>query len=386
MKISIIVGGRFHAFNLAEQLNQKNYLKQLITSYPKFYINNKFKINGKLIKSFFFKELLQRSFFNKLFSIDDYLTEYFDYRASSNLDIHDLDILIGWSSFSYRSFLKAKNKKCILVLERGSTHIEYQNEILIEEYKLLNLRSKEISKHIIEKEKKEYELADYIMVPTEYAKKTFLDKGFSEKKIIKNHYGVDLKEFIYDRDQKEKNPKFRIIYTGTISVRKGIIYLLEAFNQLDLENSELMLIGNIEKDLTSRLNKYKKNKKIVFKKSMKQNDLKKYYNISDVFVLNSIEDGFGMVILQAMACGLPVITSQNTGGSEIIEDDKNGYIIPIRSTEILKKKISFLYNNPKRCFEMGMIAKEKVNSKYSWESYGKRQIDLYLSILKNKYK
>ena len=147
-----------------------------------------------------------------------------------------------------------------------------------------------------------------------------------------------------------------------------------------------MLIGDIEKDLTSRLNKYKKNKKIVFKKSMKQSDLKKYYNISDVFVLNSIEDGFGMVILQAMACGLPVITSQNTGGSEIIEDDKNGYIIPIRSLEILKKKISFLYNNPKRCFEMGMIAKEKVNSKYSWESYGKRQIDLYLSILKNKYK
>ena len=69
-----------------------------------------------------------------------------------------------------------------------------------------------------------------------------------------------------------------------------------------------------------------------------------------------------------------------------MEDDKNGYIIPIRSLEILKKKISFLYNNPKRCFEMGMIAKEKVNSKYSWESYGKRQIDLYLSILKNKYK
>ena len=271
-------------------------------------------------------------------------------------------------------------------MERGSTHIEYQNQILIEEYKLLKLRPKKISKHIIEKEKKEYELADYIMVPTEYAKKTFLDKGFSDKKIIKNHYGVDLKEFNYDRDQKEKNPKFRIIYAGTISVRKGIIYLLEAFNQLDLENSELMLIGDIEKDLTSRLNKYKKNKKIVFKKSMKQSDLKKYYNISDVFVLNSIEDGFGMVILQAMACGLPVITSQNTGGSEIIEDDKNGYIIPIRSLEILKKKISFLYNNPKRCFEMGMIAKEKVNSKYSWESYGKRQIDLYLSILKNKYK
>ena len=124
--------------------------------------------------------------------------------------------------------------------------------------------------------------------------------GFSNTVVsVLNHYGVDLKEFNYDRDQKEKNPKFRIIYAGTISVRKGIIYLLEAFNQLDLENSELMLIEDIEKDLTSRLNKYKKNKKIVFKKSMKQSDLKKYYNISDVFVLNSIEDGFELFQLIA---------------------------------------------------------------------------------------
>tara|TARA_Y100001958_G_scaffold133268_1_gene103302 strand:+ start:505 stop:1659 length:1155 start_codon:yes stop_codon:yes gene_type:complete len=383
MKISIIVGGRFHAFNLAEYLDRNNYLKQLITTYPKFYINKKFNINKKLIKSFFLKELLQRSLLNKIFNIDDYLNKYFEHKAQSNIEFKDLDILIGWSSYSYSSFLKAKNEKCISILERGSTHIEYQNDILKKEYELLNLKPKLISKYIIDKEKKEYDLADYIMVPTEYAKKTFLEKGFNNKKIIKNYYGVDLEQFKYDRENKDQNLKFRVIYTGTISVRKGVIYLLDAFNELDLKNSELILIGDIDDDINSKLAKFKKNKKIVFKKSMEQSELKKFYNISNVFVLNSIEDGFGMVILQAMACGLPVITTYNTGGSEIIEDEKDGYIIPIRSKDILKKKLLFLYNNPKRCFEMGMIAKNKVTSKYSWESYGKRQIDIYLSLLED---
>ncbi len=383
MKISIIVGGRFHAFNLAEYLDRNNYLKQLITTYPKFYINKKFNINKKLIKSFFLKELLQRSLLNKIFNIDDYLNKYFEHKAQSNIEFKDLDILIGWSSYSYSSFLKAKNEKCISILERGSTHIEYQNDILKKEYELLNLKPKLISKYIIDKEKKEYDLADYIMVPTEYAKKTFLEKGFNNKKIIKNYYGVDLEQFKYEREHKDQNLKFRVIYTGTISVRKGVIYLLDAFNELDLKNSELILIGDIDDDINSKLAKFKKNKKIVFKKSMEQSELKKFYNISNVFVLNSIEDGFGMVILQAMACGLPVITTYNTGGSEIIEDEKDGYIIPIRSKEILKKKLLFLYNNPKRCFEMGMIAKNKVTSKYSWESYGKRQIDIYLSLLED---
>ncbi len=383
MKISIIVGGRFHAFNLAEYLDRNNYLKQLITTYPKFYINKKFNINKKLIKSFFLKELLQRSLLNKIFNIDDYLNKYFEHKAQSNIEFKDLDILIGWSSYSYSSFLKAKNEKCISILERGSTHIEYQNDILKKEYELLNLKPKLISKYIIDKEKKEYDLADYIMVPTEYAKKTFLEKGFNNKKIIKNYYGVDLEQFKYEREYKDQNLKFRVIYTGTISVRKGVIYLLDAFNELDLKNSELILIGDIDDDINSKLAKFKKNKKIVFKKSMEQSELKKFYNISNVFVLNSIEDGFGMVILQAMACGLPVITTYNTGGSEIIEDEKDGYIIPIRSKEILKKKLLFLYNNPKHCFEMGMIAKNKVTSKYSWESYGKRQIDIYLSLLED---
>ena len=97
MKISIIVGGRFHAFNLAEQLHKKKYLKQLITTYPKFYIKKNFNINNEKINSLILKELVQRSFLNKIYNFNDYLSEYFDRSAANLLDFDGLDILIGWS-------------------------------------------------------------------------------------------------------------------------------------------------------------------------------------------------------------------------------------------------------------------------------------------------
>ena len=74
------------------------------------------------------------------------------------------------------------------------------------------------------------------------------------KKIIKNSYGVDLKEFESDTSYKNDQTKFRIIYTG-VSIRKGILYLLEVFNNLELDNIELLIVGNIEKDLKKEFKK-----------------------------------------------------------------------------------------------------------------------------------
>ena len=381
MNISIIVGGRFHAFNLAEQLNKKNHLKQLITSYPKYLIDRKYKISKNRIKSIYFKEIIQRSFVNKFYDLNDFLTEYFDRKANSLLDFKDLDILIGWSSFSYHAFSSAKNIKCLKILERGSTHIEFQDKILHEECLIQNIKPKFISQYIIEKEKKEYELADYIMVPSEFAKKTFLEKGFNENKIIKNSYGVDLEEFKPDNSIRNSESKFRIIYTGTVSVRKGIMYLLEVFDDLKLENTELLIIGNIEEDLNKVLKKYKSNKKIIFKKSVKQSELKKFYDISHVFVTCSIEEGLSMVQIQAMSSGLPVICTINSGGQEIVDEGVDGFVLPIRDKLRLKDKILFLYNNRNICIEMGKKAQKKAFKHFSWEKYGQRAITIYQDLL-----
>ena len=381
MNISIIVGGRFHAFDLARELNNNNHLNQLISTYPKFFIKKNYNINKEKVESIYLKEIVQRSFINKIYNFDNKLIDYFDIRASKLIKFDDLDILIGWSSFSLKSFLVAKKYKCIKILERGSTHIEFQDKIVNEEYKIHKIKPKPISKHIIEKEKKEYEIADFITVPTEFAKKTFLEKGFSENKIIKIPYGVSLSEF-NSKNKKKKYTKFRIIYTGSVSVRKGIIYLLSAFTQLNLKDSELLIIGNIDDEIQHLIKKFRSNKDIIFKNSVKQSELSEYYLTSNLFVTCSIEEGLSMVQLQAMSCGLPLICTANSGGEEIIKNDVDGYVIPIRDLDTLKKKILFLYNNQSICNKMGKLAQLKVQRDFSWESYGKNVIATYKNLLR----
>jgi glycosyltransferase involved in cell wall biosynthesis len=250
-----------------------------------------------------------------------------------------------------------------------------------EEYLINNLNPNLPSKYIIDKEKMEYRLADYITVPTEFARQTFLTRGFSEKKIIKIPYGVNLKEFQKQNLNQKKDFIFRIIYTGTLSIRKGVLYLLKAFDELNLQNSQLLMIGNIDEEIRSKINKYRSNKKIVFKRSISQSKLSEQYSYSNVFITCSIEEGLSMVQLQAMCCGLPVICTPNSGGDEIIDNSNDGFILPIRDTEELKKKILYLYNNQSICFEMGMRAQKKIKDSFSWESYGKNVISTYQKLL-----
>ena len=342
MKITIVVGGKFHGFNLAEQLNNKSVLKSLITSYPKYSLQ-KYGIEKEKVKSLLFKEILLKIFnkinyFFKYFDYDFFLCNYFDQKASKLIDYQNTDILIGWSGFSKECFLKAKKYKCIKILERGSSHIRFQEQILKEEFSKTGINHKIPSKKIIDKEIQEYDLADYICVPSQFVKDSFLKFGINEKKIIKIPYGVDLKEFEILKNLKSKNDKFKIICTGTVCIRKGSHYLIKAFDELALPEAELIFVGPIEKEINEILKKFKNNKNIKFIGKKPQGELKYLYNSSDLFVLNSIEDGFGMVISQAMACGLPVIATENAGGSEIIEDGVDGFIVPVRNNSILKKK------------------------------------------------
>ena len=91
-----------------------------------------------------------------------------------------------------------------------------------------------------------------------------------------------------------------------------------------------------------------------------------------------------MVISQAMACGLPIISTENTGGSEIIDNNINGYIIPVKNNEILKEKIKELYQNRKKLKRMGLNAYKKSLSDLSWENYGNKIFNAYESLYRNK--
>jgi len=382
MKITISVGGRFHAFDLASQLHKRGYLHRLITSYPKFK-PMEWGIPKNKITSILSNEFLTRGW-NKLpkllrskWNSQFFLCERFDHLAEKRIT-KGTNLFIGWSGTSYQSLCSAKKLGATTILERGSSHMLYQTNILKEEYDTFGMAPKVAHPKIIEKELEEYELSDYISIPSSFVRDTFIEHGISPQRLIQVPYGVDLGNF---HPVPKDDQVFRVIHCGALTLQKGVHYLLQAFYELNLHNSELWLIGRMSSEIKLFLEKYKSSN-IIIKGTFLQSELFKLYSQGSVFCLNSIQEGLAMVIPQAMACGLPVICTTNTGGADIIREEKDGFIIPIRDVEALKEKLAYLYKNQNICKEMGVSANNHVKNGFSWDDYGDRIVAAYTKVLK----
>jgi len=383
MDVSVSVGGKFHMFNLAQQLEKSGHLKQLITSYPKFEVI-KYGIPKNKINSVLVKEIIERGwnklpyFFKNLYNPQYFISEVFDRSASFYL--RKSDIVFGNSSMFLHVMRKAKDLGAITVVERGSSHIKYQNKILEEEYEKFGIKSFKLAhSKIIEKELSEYEEADYISVPSLFVKKTFIEYEVPESKIIHNPYGVDLSWF---RQIPKEDNVFRIIFGGGLSLRKGTHYLLQAFAELNLPNAELLLIGPESDEIIPFLKKYEGKYKRLDYRPLKE--LYKYLSQGSVFVMPSLEEGLALVQPMAMACGLPIIATTNTGAEDIVRDGIDGFIIPIRDVDAIKEKILFLYNNSDIRSNMAKSAKERISANFTWDDYGDRMIKNCEKMLKNR--
>ncbi|MBR8832748.1 MAG: glycosyltransferase family 4 protein [Stigonema ocellatum SAG 48.90 = DSM 106950] len=382
MKVSVSVWGRFHAFYLAQQLQKKGCLHKLISTYPTFAIS-KYGIDRTFIHSIWQLEVLCRSW-QRLpgwlrgdRDLQLWFSEQFDRSVTNSLS-PGFDLFVGWSGFNFWSLHRAKELGAKTVVERGSSHMHHQTIILQEEYDRWGLKFTETHPGIYEREIKSYADADGIAIPSLFVKRTFLEQGIPESKLIHVPYGASLAEFY--PVPKEDNI-FRVIHCGGITLRKGVQYLLQAFHELNLPESELWLVGSIASEIEPFLAKYQ-SERILLKGTHPQSQLRLFYSQCSVFCLASIEDGFGMVIPQAMACGLPVIHTTNTGGEDIVRNGIDGFCVPIRDVEALKEKILFFYENPEQRDEMGRNALEQARKSLSWDDYGEKIISAYLKILK----
>ncbi|MDP8235642.1 MAG: glycosyltransferase family 4 protein [Candidatus Erginobacter occultus] len=379
MKIVITVGGQFHAFELARQLEKRGYLEQLITGYP-VRRPGRFDLPPGKVVSLPAGQLIYRGWQrlppairglgNPVFRV----SELFDRRASRRLAGGDL--LIGWSSFSLHTLREAKRRGMKTVLERGSSHILFQREILEEEYELLGCSGELPHSAIVEKELREYAEADYIEVPSSFVRESFIRQGIPGEKIIRGFRGVDLDQF---RQIPGDDSIFRVIFAGKICLRKGIQYLLRAFSDLALPRSELLLIGAIADEARPVLSRYRGTFRCLG--SQPRSELPRFFSRGSVFVMPSIEEGMAVVQLQAMACGLPLICTTNTGGEDLIEDGVEGFIVSIRDVEAIKEKLLLLYREPERRKDMGEMAKSKVTRGFSWDDYGDRVTGEYRRII-----
>lgn len=380
MKVAISVGGKFHAFQLARQLQLKRHLDTIFTSYPRFALKNAGLPHDK-VKCFILKEIVERSF-NRLPSLRDkfkipyYAANLFDKQVAAY--VKPCDIFVGWSGFSLHTLrrIRKTSPSTKIILEHGSTHLESQRFAFLDEQKRLRSKINLLCLSFIEKELEEYKEADFIAVPSQLAKESFLDKGIPPQKIILTPLGVDIEAF---RPIPKNDRIFRIISVG-ISIRKGTHYLLKTIDELKIKGLEFWLIGKIDDDIRPFLKKYTGSFKYIGR--VPQKELYKYYSQGSVSVLFSLDDGFGLALTEAMACGLAVICSDKTGAKDVVRDTIDGFIIPTRDVSALKEKILYLYENPHIRQTMGDCARENVTKNFTWDNYGEKVSNAYLNLLK----
>lgn len=377
MKINITSFGYF-GYYLAAQLYKRNQLNKLYTNLPRFktkLISNKY-IKRNILYSFPY--LLNKIYLNRASNfVNFYAIDNFDQWIKNNLTYSE--IFHSFSSFATNSLKESKKRyNSMLMLERGSTHIEFQNNILKNEYKKWDLKYQDIDNRIVNRELEEYEISDIIIVQSSFAKNTFIEKGINKNKILQLPLGIDLSLF---KPVEKKDDIFRVLYSGNFSIRKGSLYLLEALKKIKFKNFEFMFNGTIDKNL---INIFKKNKNFInYVGYQPFNKLHKIYSQASVFVLPTIEDGFAKVILESMSCGVPVIATQNCAAEDIIENGVDGFIIPAKDSNAIYEKIYFLYENPEKLKEMSISALNKVNKKFNIDDYGERIIKSYSESYKN---
>lgn len=391
MKVSVIAGGRFHAFHLAHQLIKHNALHKLYTfSYTK---KDASYVPTKYIKHFTLPALLdtayQKARLYKLIQPSRYNVikdNLFDQQVCSAIDPFEADIFVFWAHYGLKSMQKIRkaNPKAKIIVESGSCHILEQRALLQKEYVTAKLSVPPVSRKNSDKMLAEYQLSDAIMTPSEFVRQSFLRQGFNSETVFKVAYGANITLFKQDKEPKKKANKYRVIFVGLLSLQKGVHYLIDAWNNLEIpdEDCELLLVGSWRSDLKHYLANKKLKKNIIFYGGTTQQKLKELYNSSDLFVLPSIQEGLAMVTGEAMACGLPVICTTHTGADELISNGVEGFLVPAGNSNILVEKIHWCYNNQERAQEMGRLGMNSIQ-KSSWNNYGNTIITTYRKIMSN---
>jgi glycosyltransferase involved in cell wall biosynthesis len=277
------------------------------------------------------------------------------------------------------AFLIAKKNGAKCVLDQFVGHQLTFKKILEEEMNLNPQFRGVINKNIkildqkIRRLNGELALSDKIVTGSEFVKETLLQSGVSEDKIMVIPYGADTNLFHPPKD-KNNDGIFRLLFVGNISVRKGCHYLLEAVRQINKPDIKLTMIGEMEdKFFLEKFGNY-----FAWIPSIPCRQLPPYFQTADVYVYPSLFEGSSLSIYEALASGLPVITTANSGS--IVGDGKDGFIIPIRDIKAIKEKILLLYNNKNLRKKMAKNARKQAE-KYTWDAYHQKVIEFIKEIL-----
>jgi glycosyltransferase involved in cell wall biosynthesis len=372
VKVTQVCIGKFHHFHLARHLAERGELAAIFSGYPWFRLKNE-GVPRELVRSYpWIQTFYMAGLRYGLVSKSPAFQRKMEWRSHQSLDryaarnLPPCEVVVGLSGSALQTGRKAQNRGGKYVCDRGSSHIRFQNRLLHEEYERWGLKFSGVGSQIMEKELAEYETADLITVPSEFNVRTFIEEGVPAERIAKVPYGANIAKF---SPQGSPDPsKFVVLFVGQISLRKGIPYLLQAFEKFKHPQKELWIVGSEVRDIHPVLKQFDLSR-VIFKGRLPQEALSRVYSQANAFVLPAIEEGLAMVQGEALACGCPVIGTEHTGASDLFTDGREGYIVPIRDPDTIAERLTQLADSPALRAQMSAAALTRVRSISGWGEY-----------------
>jgi glycosyltransferase involved in cell wall biosynthesis len=215
----------------------------------------------------------------------------------------------------------------------------------------------------------EYDLASLILVLSEKAEETFLAAGVPKEKLFRHQRGVDPVRF-----SPAPNPPeiFRVLFVGSLCLRKGVHVLLEAWHRLALKNAELVLVGSVQPEIEPYLKQFAGS---TVKLAGFVQDVAQQYQTAALHAFPSSCEGSAKCTYEAAACGLPQITTREAG--DVVQHGESGWIIPPENPAALAEALSALHQDRRLAQRMGHNARRRVEERFTWTHFGQRLLEAY---------
>ncbi len=258
MKVVVSTVGRFHMFGLARELEKHGCLERIYSGFP-WRVLARESVSRDKVKTFpWIRPALMGMRFLP-FPVSRRVYEFLDYASLASQDryvAHDMpecDIFVGHEGVGLLSGPAAKAKGASYVYDSGTTHLGWRERLLDEEYDRVGIKRTVHRGLTFHRLIDDYQIADMLVVSSHFAKRSFVAKGFDDRKIAVIPYGVNLAAF--NPVDSPSEDFFDILFVGALSVRKGAHDLFAAFEKLDVPNKRLTLAGTIASEIRRALKK-----------------------------------------------------------------------------------------------------------------------------------
>jgi glycosyltransferase involved in cell wall biosynthesis len=383
MSILLSALTRYHVFDLALQLKHHGLIDGLVTAYPKSKLGRYEELKSAVISLPQFALARKASLAIERFAgpvhasrVHEMVYARFSQAVARASRHRNAGVVYGLSGYMKEFLYSPQSQGKVTIVDHGSLHIETEKRILKQECARFGFAEFGNWQHewLVQRMRDEFQAADYVVCCSNLARETMVEHQIEEKKLVVHRLGVNLSEFTRQPDrQRRSNDRTRLLFVGAMTPLKGLHYLLEVFPKLR-GDTELWLVGVLPSDpvLGKMIDDCrKKTGRVQVIGPVPQADLNRIYNQCDVFVLPSLSDGWGMVVSQALACGLPIVVSDMTGAKELVEPGQNGFVVKSGDPVDLEEKLTQALDLCVRGnWQNGLQAADSSIADNSWVDYG----------------